>query len=76
LVAIIKKVSFDCHHSNGFILSHSNTYQNDLQQTTGHRTLNQPTPALTVQPFQPTEKTATLNYMWVCVCECVCKTWN
>jgi len=66
LVAIIKMVSFDCHHSNGFILSHSNTYKNALQQTIGHPTLDQPTPALIVQPFRPTKKTATPNY--VCMC--------
>jgi hypothetical protein len=59
-------VSFDCHHLNGFILSHSNTNQNDLQQTISHPILDQPTPALTVQPFRRTEKAATPNYMRVC----------
>jgi hypothetical protein len=56
LVAIVKILSFDCLYSHGFILSHLNKNQNDLQQTIGHPTLDQTTPALTVQPFQPTEK--------------------
>jgi len=51
LVVIVKMVSFDCHHLNGFILIHSNTNQNDLQQTISNLTFDQPMPALIIQPF-------------------------